>query len=634
MQDNKKYLNKGELKTIFDARPDLDRVKILDSFLERGFIIEGYNDAPPKKQANIVQKIADTTIGGAVNIGNTVRAYGEASGDWLGQRLTKNEDKSFSENFENASERIKEDTSNVNQTIIGRDTEIRDLSKAEDIKKISGDALSTLATVAPGGASLKGASLGTKVVQGAKIGAGVGALAGAGQSMQDGDNLGDVAKETFTGGAVGLAVGGALPVVSAGIKKGAEITKKSTGKIFTTTKDSIGSIKYNHINPQVSQSATRLAENKIEPNKLYSQFKNAQEVATLDVKKPSALEIVGNDIGDAFDDVVAKRKEVGKLVGAELQKIGNTKMQIDEVVSPYAKNIMGEFKKVATGKQSKFSTDEIEMLSKFDLELKTLGKNPTADDIGNFLTRIRSEINSLKGKKNIMGVTNADRLMTEVTANLNKKLAENFPAYASAKSEYARLSDLLEEGVGYLGKKTISGDYKKETSIVKSSLNSILNGGKKDFLVQLEKETNKPILDKAVVAGQVMKDLGDARGESLLQKLTDESIKGKGYKQIAVEWLGDKVLGDESSRTKNYLSDFSGVNNSKINANKNMATGIPTYQINKANNIPPAISNINISGIIAQSPKKAKEVLKGLISQLPTATKNALIKELTNQVNE
>lgn len=623
-QTQEKKLTKTQIQTILDSTPKHIKTEdVLNGLLGRGFVLEGLNDAPVKKEPNIMQKIADTTIGGAVNIGNTVRAYGEASGDWLGQRLTKNEDKSFSENFENASERIKEDTSNVNQTIIGRDTEIRDLSKMEDIKKIGGDALSTLATVAPGSASLKGASLGTKVVQGAKIGAEVGALAGAGQSMQDGDGLGDVAKETAMGGTVGLAVGGALPVVGAGIKKGAEITKKGTGKIFTTTKDSIGSIKYNHINPQVSQSATRLAENKIEPNKLYSQFKNAQEVATLDVKKPSALEIVGNDIGDAFEDVVAKRKEVGKLVGSELQKIGTTKMQIDDMVSPYAKNVMNELKKVATGKQSKFSTDEIEMLSKFDLELKTLGKNPTADDIGNFLTRIRSEIDSLKGKKNIIGVTNADRLMTEVTANLNKKLAENFPAYASAKSEYARLSDLLEEGVGYLGKKTISGDYKKETSIVKSSLNSILNGGKKDFLIQLEKETGKPILDKAVVAGQVMKDLGDARGESLLKILSDGDMptSKSAVTSKVIDFAfkkGEKfLLGDSSKRTENYL----GMNKYK------------TKSIPKTNNIPPAISNINnISSIINQSLEKGKlKTVKNLLEGLTPYAKTQLIKMLSEE---
>jgi hypothetical protein len=631
----KKYVTKNQLKTIFDSNPSANRVEILDEFLNQGYVVEGYNEPKP----NLAQKVADMAIGGATNIKNTFDATMDATGSYLGKKA-RGIDTTYSQEMKGAVDNIQSDvTGNAATNILfGRDQQARDLSTAKGWEQLGGDALSTAATVMPAGKAMQGATLGAKVAQGAKIGATVGALGGAGTSMQEGNSLGEVAKDTFVGAGTGAAVGGLIPAVGEGLSKGAEVTKKGAQKVFSFGKDVGGNIKYNHIDPQIAESATRLANSKIEPNKLYSQFKNAQELATLDVKKPSALEVVGNEIGNAFDDVVSKRKEVGKMVGSELEKIGKQPMQIDDIVSPYAKNVMGELKKVATGKQSKFSQDEIEMLSKFDLELKTLGKNPTAQDVGDFLTRIRSEIESLKGKKNIMGVTNADRLMTEVTSNLNSRIANNFPEYAAAKSEYARLSDLLEEGVGYLGKKTLSGDYKKETSVVKSSLNSILNSGKKDFLLQLENETGKPILDKAVIAGQVMKDLGDARGESLLQMIFENGMPTKSgtiskIGDYAVNKAMKKMYGDASKRTVDYLSLPK--NNSAILPNISSAntTRYGNEYINTtAKIIPPAISNI--SDIIKHSPELAKSAIIEMIKGLPAGVKNAIIKELANQANE
>jgi len=622
----KKYVTKSQLKTIFDSNPSVNRVEILDEFLNQGYVVEGYNEPKP----NLAQKVADAAIGGAANIGSTVVAP-------VFDRITAGvktafNDKSYSQNLADEQAFSKQSQDSGAGMVFGRDAQARDLSTGKGWEQLGGDVLSTAATVMPAGKAMQGATLGAKVVQGAKIGATVGAMGGAGTAMQESQDFGGVAKNALVGAGTGAAVGGAIPVAGWGIQKGAEVTKKGAQKVFSFGKDVGGNIKYNHIDPQIAESATRLANSKIEPNKLYSQFKNAQELATLDVKKPSALEVVGNEIGNAFDDVVSKRKEVGKMVGSELEKIGKQPMQVDDIVSPYAKNVMGELKKVATGKQSKFSQDEIEMLSKFDLELKTLGKNPTAQDVGDFLTRIRSEIDSLKGKKNIMGVTNADRLMTEVTSNLNSRIAENFPQYAAAKSEYARLSDLLEEGVGYLGKKTIGGDYKKETSVVKSSLNSILNSGKKDFLLQLEKETGKPILDKAVIAGQVMKDLGDARGESLLKAIASGEIPTSkaAVTSRVVDYTfkkGEKmILGDHAERTADYL----GMN--KYITNKTTNTS----------NIPPATANISpilqpitqkVKEEIAKDPNKAVMVIHELLSGLPTGVKNQVIKYLADGAN-
>jgi hypothetical protein len=57
----------------------------------------------------------------------------------------------------------------------------------------------------------------------------------------------------------------------------------------------------------------------------------------------------------------------------------------------------------------------------------------------------------------------------------------------------------------------------------------------------------------------------------------------------------------------------------------------PTTNINPANNIPPAISNI--VDIIKHSPELAKSAVLEMAKGLPTGMKNQLIKELVNLTN-
>lgn len=68
--------------------------------------------------------------------------------------------------------------------------------------------------VLPAGRALKGANLGRKVLQGAKVGALYGAVTGAGEG--EGLDLSRRGKNAMVGGALGATVGGSLPVLSSG----------------------------------------------------------------------------------------------------------------------------------------------------------------------------------------------------------------------------------------------------------------------------------------------------------------------------------------------------------------------------------------------------------------------------------
>lgn len=623
----KKYVTKSQLKTIFDSNPSVNRVEILDEFLNQGYVVEGYNEPKP----NMIQKAADMAVGGAANIGSTVVA--PAFDRITAGVKTAFNDKSYSQNLADEQAFSKQSQDSGAGMVFGRDAQARDLSTSKGWEQLGGDALSTAATVMPAGKAMQGATWTAKAAQGAKIGSTVGAMGGAGMSMQEGNDLGTVAKDTLVGAGVGAGAGAAIPAISAGASAVGSAAKKGAQKAFNYTKDNTGKLLYNHVDEQVAQSANRLAQNQIEPNKLYSLYSKAQQNATKDVKSSTALEIVGNDIGNAFDDVISKRKMAGKVVGDELSKVANQKVTVADISNSFA----NEVKSALSKRQTKYSQAEANMLTKFNYELKSLGKDATVDDVSNFITRMRSEIDALKGSNGVMGTTNAERLIAQATGELNNKIATSFPQYANAKSEYARLSDLLEEGIGFLGKKTLDGNYKKETSVVKSSLNSIINGGKKDFLLQLENETGKPILDKAVVAVQVMKDLGDGRAESLLQKLTDGDIptSAKGTIIKAIEKGGkfayDKLVGTPAQRTEKFLEK---------NYLPNIAPN--TANTTNANIIPPAISNISpilqpitqkVKEEIAKDPNKAVMVIHELLSGLPTGVKNQVIKYLADGAN-
>lgn len=297
----------------------------------------------------------------------------------------------------------------------------------------------------------------------------------------------------------------------------------------------------------------------------------------------TALNKVGSEAGEAFNKVIKTRQNIGKKMGAELEKIGDVKSDIAESVIKFNQRLKDEaglvFDKakqgfVSLGKQSKMTSQEKGFLTKFYDDVKKLGNNPTVKELDAFLARVPKELDIYKNKNAITGTTHAESLVKNTLKNMRGAFdpAKNpaFKEYTKARALYSELSDFLDEGVGFLGKKTMSGDYAKDASILKSSVQSILNSGKKDFLLKLEKLSGYPAIRKSVIALQAMKDAGDFKGLSLLETMAGQGAKSGTFVDIptSAKGLGERVLkygldkagqivgGTPKERTLRFIKDI------------------------------------------------------------------------------
>lgn len=278
----------------------------------------------------------------------------------------------------------------------------------------------------------------------------------------------------------------------------------------------------------------------LSPLKRYDEHVATAQSALRDAKADTPLGKVGSEIGDAFDQVVKDRKNAGEKMSSELEKIGekktDTSSAIGNLQAELGKNglfLSQETGKLVRGSTSKLTDSDVGLISDYTSNLKTLGPSPTVAELDAFLSRIPEELKVYKAKNNITGTTNAERIVKNNLAQLRTQFEPvstgkpYLKDYAAARKQYADLSKFLEEGIPFLGKKTSAGDYAKDASLAKSSVQSVLNGGKKDWLVKLEQLTGYPAIDDATLALQSMKDAGDYRGASLLETLTQGAAKGE-----------------------------------------------------------------------------------------------------------
>jgi len=309
----------------------------------------------------------------------------------------------------------------------------------------------------------------------------------------------------------------------------------------------------------------------------YDDYFKKSAAAIDDITADPAVSIVGEKIGNAFDDVVEQRRAVGKVMGDELKKIGGTKANVLSVQDDFVRNLDDAgliYDKVnrtvrTTTRQTAMSADDVRLLEKYAQELQKLGSKPTVGELDSFMKRIDGEIVSYKGSKGIIQTTNGERIIKGSLAQMRDQfdpVITNNPAlkaYSDARSAYADYSNFIEEGVGHLGKYTQAGDYAKDASIAKSSVQSILNSGKKDWLIKLEELTGYRALDDSVLALQAMKDAGDFRGVSLLETMADGAIPASrsGLMNKVMEYVlekgGEAVIGDPSEQTRAYLKSLS-----------------------------------------------------------------------------
>lgn len=319
-------------------------------------------------------------------------------------------------------------------------------------------------------------------------------------------------------------------------------------------------------------SVTRLTDE--QPLKKYNEFYEQEMKFKGDIKQDTAIGVVGGKIGNAYEKVIKMRRAVGKKMGSEVKKIGDIPTDINEsfvkLESDLADSGIGfDLKKgkiFETG-ISKVTSEDKKLLTQYVTELNSLGADPSVAQLDAFLSRIPKEIDIFKAKRNVTTITNGERIvkshLRELREVFNPKNNKAFTKYYKARQDYASLSKFLDEGSGFLGKKTQAGDFAKDASLAKSSVQSILNQGKKDWLLTLEDLTGYQALDESVLALQAMKDAGNFRGRSLLELMTEGRIPPVTTKGVLIrgiekgaEITGRKVLGEPVEQTRRTIEEI------------------------------------------------------------------------------
>lgn len=358
-----------------------------------------------------------------------------------------------------------------------------------------------------------------------------------------------------------------------------------------------------NINSQLETSANRIDN----PVEAYDKYSTQAKLAKNDVMADTPLSQVGEDIGNSYDKVIKMRQAVGKTMGSELESIKGVPTDLNSSFGNFEEELakQGLTYNAETGAlestgQSSVSNFDKSLLEKYTRELNKLGANPTVGELDSFMKRVPSELDVAKASANITDITNGERVIKSSLGDLRQQFNPettgnpDLANYYNARQQYSQLSDFLDEGNKFLGNKTQAGDYAKDASIAKSSVQSLLNNGKKDWLAKLEGLTGDPVLDKSVVALQAMKDAGDARGASLLQMLS-ESDSPSGLTGKVIKWAMNKgkdlIIGSPEEQTRTFLQSL---NNQNIKAIPNSQGYDNTSQTPPTNTTKSSIPDNNL----------------------------------------
>ena len=360
--------------------------------------------------------------------------------------------------------------------------------------------------------------------------------------------------------------------------KGVSLAKTATvpelPKLGGSAEKALGAIKNpkllfakQNVGPQLEASAERLKN----PAKAYDEYVTLAKKSVGDVKVDDPLRgPVAEATGDAFKSVISQRKEVGKTMSEELKKISDVKANILPTVDTFVSDLTQEgltYDRVAKqivqqSKQVKMTADDLDLIEKYGTELQRLGSRPTVGELDAFISRITGNLVEYKSSKNIIGTTNGERIVKKSLSSLresfNPEMNKAFGPYYEARKKYSELSNFIEEGAGFLGKLTQSGDFVKDASLLKGAVTSLVQGGRKDWLVKLEELTGYPALDDAVLALQAMDDVGIAQGKSLLSMLSEGVPTPSGITQKMIDFALEKVrrvvAGTPEEQTRAFLN--------------------------------------------------------------------------------
>lgn len=381
-----------------------------------------------------------------------------------------------------------------------------------------------------------------------------------------------------------------------------------------------------NVNPQVETAASRMDD----PLDQYNKYAQQAQANKFDATEDKPLEQVGNDAGNAFKQVVKMRQTVGKMMENELENSGvgdvetNTSSAQNNLSAELERNNLSYNPKTQSMDvmgQSKMTSADADILGQYATELQKLGPNPTVRELDAFMSRVPKEMDIYKGQNNIVGTTNAERIVQNNLDSLRGQFDPvaignpNLQDYYDFRKAYSDLSTKINEASGYFGKMNADGSFARDASMVKNSITSLLGGGKRTVLQNLEELTGEPLIDKAVLAAQAMKDAGDASGTSLLQTLYDNPpTSSSGLAGKILNWGIDKgkqlFLGDAADQTRTVIqslqdgkSDMSTYNTTNTPSDVNASAGDMANNIKNTNtsispSLPPNENNVNTEPIV------------------------------------
>lgn len=194
----------------------------------------------------------------------------------------------------------------------------------EGIEQIGGEALKAGSWLTGGkgvatvGKSFLGKRLGTAVAQGVGAGATGGAMYGGGQAMEEGGDIGDIAKGTAAGAAIGGIAGGAVPLVAQGATK---LIKGVGGKVAEIPGKVVSKVEAmnqpEHIKKAIS---TGVDENIVDfvrtagpkEKSLFSKMVDIAETAGKDLRsRERAIQVPGKEISEGYAGHLIKTKDLG-----------------------------------------------------------------------------------------------------------------------------------------------------------------------------------------------------------------------------------------------------------------------------------------------------------------------------------
>ena len=390
-------------------------------------------------------------------------------------------------------------------------------------------------------------------------GTGIKALMGGGALFGAGSDLAE--RQKLDLGLVGSGV------VGAGLGLGAGLL----GKVISLASKGRTKIAENLMEPEVKNiigaGSTKNEQQAI--NLLQQYTKQSQKKVAGDFKIETPLETEGSLLGKAYDKVISLRQKIGQKIGEEMKKVGGEKVDLTPSFGSLETSLLNrgglvvnKGKLMSTTGESAFSKFETKMLSDYIKDFNKLGANPTRQNIRNFLKRVPAELDIQKGKLGLNKTTNAEGIIKESLNSLREASVKGSKALEKLNKQYEQYSNFLEEGVGLLGKKTLSGDFSKDASILKSSIQSALNSGKRDFLIKLEELSGFPALERAQIALKAMKDAGDFRGLSLnetamnmLNKLDIPTSKADMMGRV-FDFAKEKFIGSKTEQTERVINQL------------------------------------------------------------------------------